>query len=298
MSGSCTSQPILMIDDASYVDEMKELRESVSESYLEQLKELHQSLDSKEKELVESNRICAEKNHALEDLNERLSSSEQSCVEANEIISSQKASISELKALLDEEREQRKEEREKAALDLKTSTQRVQAEAQEEIRRLSESAIRREKEQQEIINKLQEAEKERCSQVETLRSKLEDTRQKLVVYDNKVRQIEAQIREEQLSSACRKKKELEHERNMLSKELESEKQAAREEAWATVSALELEISAAMRDLDFERRRLKGARERIMLRETQLQALFYYCGDLSFVCKAAGAIKGNAEDIRR
>ncbi|KAK4371985.1 hypothetical protein RND71_007369 [Anisodus tanguticus] len=270
---------------------MKKLRESVSKSYLEQLKELHQSLDSKEKELVESNRICAEKNHALEDLNERLSSSEQSCVEANEIISSQKASISELKALLDEEREQRKEEREKAALDLKTSTQRVQAEAQEEIRRLSESAIRREKEQQEIINKLQEAEKERCSQ--------EDTRQKLVVSDNKVRQIEAQIREEQLSSACRKKRieELEHVRNMLSKELESEK-AAREEAWAKVSALELEISAAMRDLDFERRRLKGARERIMLRETQLRALFYYCGDLSFVCKAAGAIKGNAEDIRR
>ena len=29
--------------------------------------------------------------------------------------------------------------------------------------------------------------------------------------------------------------------------------------------LELEINAAMRDLDFERRRLKGARERIMLR---------------------------------
>ncbi|KAJ8573287.1 hypothetical protein K7X08_009798 [Anisodus acutangulus] len=261
--------------------EMKELRESVSKSYLEQLKELQQSLETKEKELVESNRICAEQNHSLEDLNERLGASGQSCVEANEIISSQKASISELKALLDEEREQRKEEREKAALNLKTSAQRVQAEAQEEIRRLSESAIRREKEQQEIINKLQEAEKERCSVVETLRSKLEDTRQKLVVSDNKVRQLEAQIREEQLSSACRKKRieELEHERNMLSKELESEK-AAREEAWAKVSALELEISAAMRDLDFERRRLKGARERIMLRETQLRAFYSTTEEIS------------------
>lgn len=57
--------------------------------------------------------------------------------------------------MLDEEREQRKEEREKAALDLKTSTQRVQAEAQEETKRLSESAVKREKQQQEIINKLQ-----------------------------------------------------------------------------------------------------------------------------------------------
>lgn len=261
--------------------EMKELRESVSKSYIEQLKEVQQLLEAKEKELVDSSRISAEQKHALEDLNERLNASEQSCVEANEIISSQKASILELKALLDEEREQRKEEREKAALDLKTSTQRVQAEAQEEIRRLSESAIRREKEQQEIINKLQEAEKERFSLVETLRSKLEDTRQKLVVSDNKVRQLEAQIREEQLSSACRKKRieELEHERNMLRKELESEK-AAREEAWAKVSALELEISAAMRDLDFERRRLKGARERIMLRETQLRAFYSTTEEIS------------------
>ncbi|KAK4738659.1 hypothetical protein R3W88_002356 [Solanum pinnatisectum] len=262
--------------------EMKELKESVSQSYLEQLKEVHQLLEAKGKELVDTSRVSAEQKHGLEDLNERLSASEQSCFEANEIIRSQKLSISELKTLLDEEREQRKKEREKAALDLKTSTQRVQAEAQEEIRRLSESAIKREKEQQEIINKLQEDEKERCLLMETLRSKLEDTRQKLVVSDNKVRQLEAQLCEEQLSSACRKKKieELEHERNMLSKELESEKQAAREEAWAKVSALELEISAAMRDLDFERRRLKGARERIMLRETQLRAFYSTTEEIS------------------
>lgn len=69
------------------LQEMKELRESVSKSYLEQLKEVQQLLEAKEKELVESNRISAEQKHALEDLNERLSASEQSCVEANEIIS-------------------------------------------------------------------------------------------------------------------------------------------------------------------------------------------------------------------
>ena len=56
---------------------------------------------------------------------------------------------------MNEEREQRKEEREKAEVDLKASIQRVQAEAQEELKRLSDAALRREKEQQEIINKLQ-----------------------------------------------------------------------------------------------------------------------------------------------
>ena len=68
---------------------------------------------------------------------------------------SQKASISELKASLDEERDQRREEREKAVEDLKISIQRIQAEAQEEMKRLSDAAAKREKEQQEVINKLQ-----------------------------------------------------------------------------------------------------------------------------------------------
>lgn len=37
--------------------------------------------------------------------------------------------------------------------------------------------------------------------------------------------------------------------------------------------LELEINAALRDLDFERRRLKGARERIMLRYEQMNHIY-------------------------
>ncbi|KAI4354907.1 hypothetical protein L6164_003732 [Bauhinia variegata] len=254
--------------------ELKSTKESVSKCYLDQLTELQQMVDLKQKELGEVNRVSAEQKHALEDLNERLSASMQSCAEANAIMSSQKANIAELKEQLNEERRQRKEEREKAAADLKAALHRAHSEAQEELKRLSETSLRREKELQEAINKLQESERERCLLMETLRSKLEDTRQKLVVSDNKVRQLETQVHEEQLASANSIKRvdELEHETGRLQKELESEK-AAREEAWAKVSALELEINAAMRDLDFERRRLKAARERIMLRETQLRAFY-------------------------
>ena len=68
---------------------------------------------------------------------------------------SQKTSIAELKAQLDEERDQRREERKKAAVELKASVQKVQAEAQEEIRRLSDAALRQEREQEEVLNKLQ-----------------------------------------------------------------------------------------------------------------------------------------------
>ncbi|KAG2404433.1 uncharacterized protein HKW66_Vig0113550 [Vigna angularis] len=257
------------------LEEIKSVKESVAKCYLDQLKELQQTVDLKQKELGDLNKACAEQRHALEDLNERLSASTQSCAEANSIISSQKVNIAELKEQLDDERTQRKEEREKAAADLKAAVHKAQSEAEEELKRLSDAALRRERELQEAINKLQESEREMSLLAETLRSKLEDTRQKLVVSDNKVRQLETLVHEEKLAAENEVKK-VEHEQQetrRLRKELESEK-AAREEAWAKVSVLELEINAAMRDLDFERRRLKGARERLMLREHSINKFFY------------------------
>ncbi|KAK9742849.1 hypothetical protein RND81_03G200300 [Saponaria officinalis] len=255
-------------------NEMKQLRDSVSKPYLDQLDVLNESLETTKNELTEVNKNSAEQKHTIEDLNVRLTAALQSCTEANEIIKSQKASIAEVKIQLDEERDQRKEEREKAASDLKASIQRVQTEAQEELKRASDVAVRREREQQEVINKLQESERESSSLVESLRFKLEETRQKLVLSDNKIRQLEAQVLAEQQASDSRRKRvdELEAGMRMMSRELDKQK-AAREEAWAKVSALELEINAAMRDLEFERRRLKGAREKIMLRETQLRAFY-------------------------
>lgn len=68
------------------LQEIRELKESVTKSYLDQLSDLCQSLEAKEKELAELNKISAEQKHEIEDLNERRSASVQSCVEANEII--------------------------------------------------------------------------------------------------------------------------------------------------------------------------------------------------------------------
>ncbi|KAK9902347.1 hypothetical protein M0R45_001713 [Rubus argutus] len=146
------------------------------------------------------------------------------------------ASLAELKAQLDEERDQRREEREKAAADLKVAVHKAQSDAQEELKQLSDAATRREREQQEVVNKLQESERETCLRIENLRTKLEDTRQKLVVSENKNRQLDTQICEVQLTSERRKKRveELEYDIKGLRKELESEKQAAREEAWVKV----------------------------------------------------------------
>ncbi|CAA6673612.1 unnamed protein product [Spirodela intermedia] len=263
-------------------NEIKELRESLSNSYLDQINELRQMLGVKQKELDDVNTILAEHQQSLKDLNERLTSSVQSCAEADEIIKSQKGTILEREAQLDEERNQRRAEREKAAADLKSALQRVQLEAQEEIKRQTDVYLQQHREQQEFIVKLQDFEKESRFLVETLRSKLEETRDNLVTSEKKARQLEALLQEEQtLRESHRKRSEtLELEVRRLKGELESEKQVAREEAWAKVSALELEIAAVIRELSTEKQRFQGARERLILRETQLRAFYSTTEEIS------------------
>ncbi|WVZ55282.1 hypothetical protein U9M48_005963 [Paspalum notatum var. saurae] len=262
-------------------EELEELRETASRSYLDQIDTLRLHLEEKQKQIETLSTSNTELQNSIKDLEERLCASKQSRADADEIISSQKAIICELEGQLSEERNLRREERDKAAHDLKSALHKVQIEAQEESKRQAESYLRQQREQKEVINKLQESEKETRLLVETLRSKLEDARENLVTSEKKVRDLEAQLQDEQLVSASNRKKSdtLETDLRKLKKELENEK-AAREEAWAKVSALELEIAATIRDLSIEKQRYQGARERIILRETQLRAFYSTTEEIS------------------
>ncbi|KAG6528187.1 hypothetical protein ZIOFF_010337 [Zingiber officinale] len=266
---------------AHHENELKDLKEIVSKGFHDQIEELKCALNEKHEEINSLSTVSAELRSSMKDLKERLSASVQSRIDADEIIQSQKATISELEARLDEERNQRREEREQAAADLNSAIKRIQLEAQEEIKRQADNYLRQHREQQEVISKLEESEKESRLLVETLRVKLGDARENLVTSEKKVRQLEIQVKDEQLVSMNSQKKSesLEAELKRLRKDIESEK-VAREEAWAKVSALELEIAAAIRDLSIEKQRFQGARERIILRETQLRAFYSTTEEIS------------------
>ncbi|XP_052148435.1 uncharacterized protein LOC127767211 isoform X2 [Oryza glaberrima] len=271
----------IKISEAQHEKELKELKEITSSTYVDQAKSLQQTLEDKQKQIDSLSTSNTELQNSIKDLDERLSAYKQSRAEADEIIQSQKSNICELEAQLSEERDLRREERDKAAEDLKSALHKVNAEAQEEIKRQAEAHLRQQREQKEVISKLQESEKEIRLLVETLRSKLEDTRENLVTSEKKARELEAQLQDEQLVSANNQKKsdKLEMDLRKVKKELEHEK-AAREEAWAKVSALELEIAATIRDLSIEKQRYQGARERIILRETQLRAFYSTTEEIS------------------
>uniref|UniRef100_A0A0D9VP07 FHA domain-containing protein n=1 Tax=Leersia perrieri TaxID=77586 RepID=A0A0D9VP07_9ORYZ len=307
----------IKISEVQHEKELKELKEITSSSYLDQARSLQQTLEDKQKQIDSLSTSNTELHNSIKDLDERLSAYKQSRAEADEIIQSQKSNIHELEAQLTEERNLRREERDKAAEDLKSALHKVNAEAQEEIKRQAEVYLRQQQEQKEVISKLQESEKETRLLVETLRSKLEDTRENLVTSERKARELEAQLQDEQLVSANNQKVAVVHMLRVLSttcfichslnlcnvfsafypplqwqksdnletqlrkvkKELENEK-AAREEAWAKVSALELEIAATIRDLSIEKQRYQGARERIILRETQLRAFYSTTEEIS------------------
>ncbi|XP_020590519.1 uncharacterized protein LOC110031596 isoform X2 [Phalaenopsis equestris] len=267
--------------NARHENELKELKETVSNSYDGQIKDLLNVLEAKQKELDDFSATSAELQNSIKDLNERLKASLQSRADADEIINSQKVTISELETQLDEERNQRRGERERAEMDLKSAIQKAHLESQEEIKRQADVYLRQHREQQELIAKLQDSEKESRLLVEMLRSKLEDARESLVASEKKARQLEAQIQDELMASANTRKKmdAAESELRKLRNELENEK-VAREEAWAKVSSLELEIAAAIRDLSIEKQRFQGARERLILRETQLRAFYSTTEEIS------------------
>ncbi|KAH0459296.1 hypothetical protein IEQ34_012110 [Dendrobium chrysotoxum] len=267
--------------NARHENELKGLKDTVSNSYDDQIKDLLNVLEAKQKELDDLFATSAELQNSIKDLNERLHASLQSRADADEIINSQNVTISELDAQLGEERNQRRGEREKAEMDLKSAIQKAHVEAQEEIKRQADVYLRQNREQQDLITKLQESEKESRLLVDMLRSKLEDARESLVTSEKKSRQLEAQFQDELVSSANSRKKmdAMESELRKLRKELENEK-VAREEAWAKVSSLELEIAAAIRDISIEKQRFQGARERVILRETQLRAFYSTTEEIS------------------
>lgn len=269
------------IAEVQHEKELKEFKETTSSSYLDQTNSLQLALEKKQKQLDSFSTLNTELQNSIKDLDERLSASKQSRADADEIIHSQKANICELEEQLSEERNLRMEERDKAAEDLKSALHKVQAEAQDKIERQTEAYLKQQKEQKEFILKLQDSEKETRLLVEALRSKLEDSRESNVTSEKKVRELETQLQEEQLVSANSRKKSdnLEIELRKLKKELENEK-VAREEAWAKVSSLELEVAATMRDLSLEKRRYQGARERVILRETQLRAFYSTTEEIS------------------
>ncbi|KAM0824851.1 hypothetical protein ACQ4PT_069933 [Festuca glaucescens] len=269
------------IAEAEHEKELKVIKETTSSSYFDQTKSLQLALEEKQKQLDSFSTSNTELQNSVKDLNERLSASKQSRSDADEIINSQKANICELEEQLSDERNMRIEERDKAAEDLKSAVHKVQAEAEDKMKKHTEVYLKQQREQKEFITKLQESEKETRLLVETLRSKLEDSRESLVISEKKVREVETQLQDEQLVSANNQKKSdnLETELRKLKKELEHEK-AAREEAWAKVSSLELEVAATMRDLELEKRRYQGARERVILRETQLRAFYSTTEEIS------------------
>ncbi|CAN6466510.1 unnamed protein product [Victoria cruziana] len=267
---------------AHHETELKELKESISLSYADQVKHVHSLLEAKEKEFDKLSVLAEERKSSIDDISERLTASIQSRTDADGIINSQKSTISELESQLEEERNQRRVEREKAAMDLKAALERARSEAQEEIKRQNDAALQQQNELQEVISKLQESDKESRALVELLRSKLEDARESFVKSEKKVRQLEAKVHVEQIASAdARKKAEgMKTELIRLRQEVDKEKQVAREEAWAKLSALELEMAAAIRDLSIEKQKFQGARERIILRETQLRAFYSTTEEIS------------------
>ncbi|KAH7444383.1 hypothetical protein KP509_02G076400 [Ceratopteris richardii] len=252
--------------------EIKELREHLSAAFMGQIQDLRSEIEEKVKELETSSCLCAQQRSQLEDRDRSLAAAIQSRKDADEVIKSQRINIDELKEQLEDERNQRRSERERAEADLKSSIERVRLETAEELKRQSDSAAQQLREHLEMINKLQEVDRENHVLIEALHAKLDDTRENLVETERVRRALEIQLQEEESSLSVAKKRIADKDQEIMcvTKEMEEEK-VAKEKAQSRLLTMEVEMETAARDLQMEQQRLQGARERIVLRETQLRA---------------------------
>ncbi|KAH9553047.1 hypothetical protein CY35_09G099300 [Sphagnum magellanicum] len=232
--------------------ELKEVRASITQKYAAQIDDMQVELSARANELEESAAMISHQQSTIEDLKQHLAVAAKSRLDAEEAIESHKGIIQELENRLEDERTQHSKDKAKAEAKSKADLDRVRIESAEELKHVLESAALQHKQQQDIILTLQESDKENRLAAENLRKKLDIERAAVVAAEEKGRRLEAQLQEERI-----------HNVNSLNK--------AREVAERKVADLELEMEVVFRDLALERQRLQGARERILLRETQMRA---------------------------
>ncbi|KAJ7551552.1 hypothetical protein O6H91_06G020200 [Diphasiastrum complanatum] len=251
--------------------ELKELRSSVTTLFAKQIEDIRTELSQKNRELESYTATTVQQQSMIEDLNQHIVAAAKSRMEAEEAIQNHKGSIAELEKRLTEERTQARMEREASEADYRASLERARIEAAEEMKRHVEAAARQQKQHLEVISALQEADKENRSIADSLRVKLEEERKARMDAEKRIRKLEIQLSEERASLATLKERiaQLEQELQKAFRQLEGEK--ARESATAKIVTLELEMETAINNLKLEKQRLEGARERIVLRETQLRA---------------------------
>ncbi|CAM6008942.1 unnamed protein product [Sphagnum balticum] len=259
--------------EAVHDAELKEVRASITQKYAIQIEDMQVELSARAKELEESAAMISHQQSTIEDLKQHLAVAAKSRLDAEEAIESQKGIIQELENRLEDERTQHSKDKAKAEAKSKADLDRVRIESAEELKHVLESAALQHKQQQDIILTLQESDKENRLAAENLRKKLDIERAAVVAAEEKGRRLEAQLQEERIHNvnSLNKLAEMEKDLQQACRVREDEKQKAREVEERKVADLELEMEVVFRDLALERQRLQGARERILLRETQMRA---------------------------
>ncbi|KAH9553044.1 hypothetical protein CY35_09G099300 [Sphagnum magellanicum] len=252
--------------------ELKEVRASITQKYAAQIDDMQVELSARANELEESAAMISHQQSTIEDLKQHLAVAAKSRLDAEEAIESHKGIIQELENRLEDERTQHSKDKAKAEAKSKADLDRVRIESAEELKHVLESAALQHKQQQDIILTLQESDKENRLAAENLRKKLDIERAAVVAAEEKGRRLEAQLQEERIHNvnSLNKLAEIEKDLQQACRVREDEKKA-REVAERKVADLELEMEVVFRDLALERQRLQGARERILLRETQMRA---------------------------
>ncbi|XP_024537891.1 myosin heavy chain, striated muscle-like isoform X3 [Selaginella moellendorffii] len=255
------------------------VREAVDQCksvYTQKLADLQAELSTKVSSMEEFSAKCVQQESVIEDLNNRLKGAAQSRMEAEEALkNSFKANREELEKQLEDERSQRRKERQEIEAQHKSAVDRIRTEAEQDSNRQAEAFSRQRGQLEDKMAALQDSVTEYRVQIESQRKQLgmqEEERETRMNFEKKGQELQIQLNTEQHASAALRQelektiRDLEMSLNNL-EECKHEKDAAH----IKIASLQLEKEEVLNKLKLESQRFEGARDRILLRETQLRA---------------------------
>ncbi|XP_024525320.1 protein lava lamp-like isoform X2 [Selaginella moellendorffii] len=254
------------------------VREAVDQCksvYTQKLADLQAELSTKASSMEEFSAKCVQQESVIEDLNNRLKGAAQSRMEAEEALKNFKANREELEKQLEDERSQRRKERQEIEAQHKSAVDRIRTEAEQDSNRQAEAFSRQRGQLEDKMAALQDSVTEYRVQIESQRKQLgmqEEERETRMNFEKKGQELQIQLNTEQHASAVLRQelektiRDLEMSLNNL-EECKHEKDAAH----IKISSLQLEKEEVLNKLKLESQRFEGARDRILLRETQLRA---------------------------
>eukprot|EP00850_Spirogloea_muscicola_P022407 SM000292S11262 [mRNA] locus=s292:3555:8476:- [translate_table: standard] len=258
---------------STVVQELRKELEDVNAAHKAELQNLKEELDKERSERAAQAAELATELLEVQLLRGRAEAAVQACNVAEDAVKRHVAQVAALERAIEEDRAQQQAELREAHVQQEKAMDNLRATAAQDFVRLKEEAAEQQKRQDDCLHALKRAEASSREAMQRLQSELDLEQQELAKWREQARYLQEQREADAKASSLAIQGLAEIKQQLMTLEAElAREQALRSAAEHKVISLEHDAQASTQALELEKQQLRGACERVMLRETQLRAI--------------------------